>query len=634
MDYSVIKKISLVVQSITVLLFVFFSFTESLLAKEDTTPSGIPISDLEGMVDHYADDYIGKTTAGAAIIILKDNKVVLSKEYGYADIKNQKEINSRTTVFEWGSISKLFVWTSVMQLVEQGKIDLNADIRTYLPEGFMTKLKYDSPITMLNLMHHNAGFEESPFDLGYSSPDKVKSLEEGLKISEPAQVYKPGEVVAYSNYGTSLAAYIVERVTKQVFYQYVSEHIFTKLEMEDATIHPKLSDNKELLKVKAMGYALKKPSQFTESSWLYVSMYPSGAINGTVVELAKFAAALMPQDGEKSPLFKSNETLKKMLAQSYTPNEHMLGNAHGFWEYEGQKRGLAHGGNTKAFSGNFHIVPEENFAVIVLTNQAGEMDLCYGLTKELVGDGDVSISNEKVPSAKDLDGTYISARRPHHGFLTLFSYLMPLKVKAVNDHEIKLSIFNMSAKYVQTSPYIYKKMNGHIMFDSNKSLFFHVKDGKVELISTSIADYLPVSKSRTVALLTLYMIVAILCTSYLLISPFVLLIIRIKNRRNKRSISLVGKWNGLLILTGTAIVLNNLILMTRMLVNSLRAYSEIVLHIILNYGLTVLCFVFMVFMMVNWRKSMLTKIQKFFYVLSVGMIGFLIFLLINWQFYR
>ena len=80
---------------------------------------------------------------------------------------------------------------------------------------------------------------------------------------------------------------------------------------------------------------------------------------------------------------------------------------------------------------------------------------------------------------KELDGTYISARRPHHGFLTLYSYLMPLKVKAVNDHEIKLSIFNMSANYVQTSPYIYKKMNGHIMFDSNKSLFFHVKDGKV-----------------------------------------------------------------------------------------------------------------------------------------------------------
>ena len=349
MDYSVIKKIILVVQSITVLLFVLFSFPVSLLAKEDTTPSGIPISDLEGIVDHYADDYIGKTTAGAAIVILKDNKVVLSKGYGYADIKNQKEINSRTTVFEWGSISKLFVWTSVMQLVEQGKIDLNADTRTYLPEGFMTKLKYDSPITMLNLMHHNAGFEENPFDLGYSSPDKVKSLEEGLKLSEPAQVYKPGEVVAYSNYGTSLAAYIVERVTKQDFYQYVSENIFSKLEMEDATIHPKLSDNKELLKDKAMGYVLKKPSQFTESSWLYVSMYPSGAINGTVVDLAKFAAALMPQEGEKSPLFKSNETLEKMLLQSYTPNENMLGNAHGFWEYEGKKRGLTHGGNTKIF---------------------------------------------------------------------------------------------------------------------------------------------------------------------------------------------------------------------------------------------------------------------------------------------
>ena len=162
----------------------------------------------------------------------------------------------------------------------------------------MTKLKYDSPITMLNLMHHNAGFEDNPFDLGYSSPDKVKSLEEGLKLSEPVQVYKPGEVVAYSNYSTSLAAYIVESVTRQDFYQYVSENIFSKLEREDATIHPKLSDNKKLLENKAMGYKLNKPSQFTESTWLYVSMYPSGAINGTAEDLAKFASALMPQEGE------------------------------------------------------------------------------------------------------------------------------------------------------------------------------------------------------------------------------------------------------------------------------------------------------------------------------------------------
>ena len=136
---------------------------------------------------------------------------------------------------------------------------------------------------------------------------------------------------------------------------------------------------------------------------------------------------------------------------------------------------------------------------------------------------------------KRFNGTYISARRPHNGFLNLYSYLLPLKIKAVNDHEIQLSVLNMSANYVQTSPSIYKKINGHIMFDSNNSIFFHVEDGKVEQISTSIADYLPLSKSRTMPLLTMYMILAILCTGYLLISPFGLLILGIKNRRKKQS---------------------------------------------------------------------------------------------------
>ena len=212
--------------------------------------------------------------------MLKDNQVVLSKGYGYADIEKKIEVNPENTVFEWGSVSKLFVWTSVMQLVEQGKLDLKEDIRTYLPEGFLTKLKYDEPITLLNLMHHNAGFEEYVFDLGYGEPDKVKSLEEGLKMSEPRQVYKPGEVVAYSNFGTALAGFIVEQVTGQEFYQYMQENIFAKIGNKDTSIHPTWSDKPELIENKAAGYRLVGSSQFEELIWFYVSMYPAGSANG------------------------------------------------------------------------------------------------------------------------------------------------------------------------------------------------------------------------------------------------------------------------------------------------------------------------------------------------------------------
>ncbi|MGG3888257.1 serine hydrolase domain-containing protein [Metabacillus fastidiosus] len=643
------KKLAPIVLSMIVLVSTFFSWPVTSLAMEETsskatlaselgktTPSGIPISELEGFVDNYVKDYIGKTTPGAAIVVLKDNQIVLSKGYGDANIEKDIPIDPRKTVFEWGSITKLFVWTSVMQLVEQGKIDLNEDIRTYLPEGFLTKLKYDSPITMLDLMHHTAGFEDYIFDLGYSSPDKVKSLEEGLKLAEPVQVYKPGEVVAYSNFSTSLAAYIVELLTGQEFYQYASEHIFSKIDSKNASIHPKLSDNQKLLENKATGYKLNGPSQFIESNDFYVSMYPSGAINGTAEDLAKFASALMLKEEDSSPLFQKKETLDEFLTQSYSANENILGNAHGFWEYDGRKRGLTHGGNTEAFSSNLHLVPEENFAVIILTNQSGEIDICYGLTKELVGEESVSVtaSNENMPDASELEGTYTSARRAYHGFLNIYYELIPLKITAVNDREIQLGMSGLSANYIQTSPYVYKKIKGHKLFDVMGPMYFHVENGKVTQISASISDYLPVSTGKSLPFLILYLTLAVLSVGYFIVSPLILLFHGIRRRRKKHPASPLQRWNSILILTGTAIVINNFILIARMLIDNLRAYSEITAHIIINYGLTALGVVSLVFMLVKGRKTKLTKLQKFYYGLSMIMFFILVFLLIVWQFYR
>lgn len=128
--------------------------TKLVLAMQARTPSGIPYTELIEHVDEYAAKYIGTTTAGASVLMVKDGEIILNTSYGYADVENKVKITPET-VFEWGSVTKLLVWTSVMQLVEQGKLDLEEDIRAYLPDGFFTKLHYDKPITMLNLMHHN-----------------------------------------------------------------------------------------------------------------------------------------------------------------------------------------------------------------------------------------------------------------------------------------------------------------------------------------------------------------------------------------------------------------------------------------------------------------------------------------------
>ena len=110
-----------------------------------------------------------------------------------------------------------------MQLWERGQLDLEADIRDVLPAGFLTKLQYpDEKITMLNLMAHNAGFQESFYENQEARPDEVyDTLEDAVRACECYQAYHVGEFTAYSNWGAALAGYIVECIAGMPYYEYV-----------------------------------------------------------------------------------------------------------------------------------------------------------------------------------------------------------------------------------------------------------------------------------------------------------------------------------------------------------------------------------------------------------------------------
>ena len=147
------KIISAILSAVTA----FSVLCTPVSAAENTTPSGIKFADIGSEIEAFAaeneDSYASFGTA-----VFSGNEVLYSKHFGYIDRENNIDADENS-VYEWGSISKMFIWVSVMQLYEQGKLDLNADIHTYLPEGFLKKLRYDEPITMLNLMNHNAGWQ-------------------------------------------------------------------------------------------------------------------------------------------------------------------------------------------------------------------------------------------------------------------------------------------------------------------------------------------------------------------------------------------------------------------------------------------------------------------------------------------
>src|SRR5699024_12088468 len=223
-----------------------FIFTMSTFAtKTSEVPSGMHINKVEESIDKIMETYVGenKEIPCAAIVIVKDGNVLLEKGYGMSDVENQIEVDPEKTVFEAASISKVYTWSAVMQLVEQGKIDLHKDIREYLPDNYL-ELEFPDKITMLDLMNHTAGFEDTTEQLLTTNAENVIPLKDYLskEHEQPTQIFRPGTVTAYSNYGASLAGYIIERVTGESFAEYMQTHVLDKLEMEHSSFQSDYSD--------------------------------------------------------------------------------------------------------------------------------------------------------------------------------------------------------------------------------------------------------------------------------------------------------------------------------------------------------------------------------------------------------
>src|ERR1017187_3254186 len=200
--------------------------------------------------------------AGAVIIVVKDGKVLFQKGYGYADVAKKTPVTPDGTLFRPGSISKLFTWTAVMQLVEQGKLDLDRDINDYL--DVKIPATYPKPITLRNLMTHTPGFEEAVKDLIVTSGSMMIPLQSYVSTHMPQRVYAPGTTPAYSNYGATLAGYIVQRVSGMPFDDYVEKNIFVPLGMSNTTFQQPLPP--QLQPLMSSGYALAtskaKPYEF------------------------------------------------------------------------------------------------------------------------------------------------------------------------------------------------------------------------------------------------------------------------------------------------------------------------------------------------------------------------------------
>lgn len=368
-------------------------------AAAKTLPSGLNYSELPRKIEDYVNKH-SDTTCGMNVIVYDSDETIYENSFGYVD-KEAKLKSELDSVYEWGSISKLFIWVSVMQLYEQDKIDLTEDIKNYLPDDFLKNLSFEKPITMLDLMNHKAGFQDTYFIQTPNASD-IKSLEEALQTRQPKQVYEPGEHTAYSNWSAALAAYIVQRISGMDYVDYVHKNIFEPLNMKHSSISPIYADNdwvrSERLKLKCYD---TEGEIIDGVGMYYIHLYPAGSAAGTINDLKTFAQAIMPNEKNPSPLFKKQSTLEEIYkATSFYGSTKIPKNYHGFFASEYGVETIGHGGNTFGCSSMLQFDPKSGVGMVVMTNQAHETIYNYEMYELIYGkftDSKLAQIKRKVP---------------------------------------------------------------------------------------------------------------------------------------------------------------------------------------------------------------------------------------------
>lgn len=302
--------------------------------------------------------------AGAAVAVVKDGRLLAVRGAGFADLAEGLPVDAETTLFRTDSTGKLFVWTAVVQLAGQGRLDLDRDVNAYL--DFTIPASFAEPITLRHLMNHTAGFDDLA-GLAARSVDEIAPTGVWLAAHLPARVRAPGQVSAYSNYGVGLAGYVVERIAGQPFEAYAAEHIFAPLGMSRSTFVQPLPEG--LADDATRNYRFVDGA-FVEQPFRYLRIPATGEGHVTVTDMARFMLAHLA-DGD-TPMLPA-EALAGMHTRSFAHDPRVSGMANGFAETtQNGLRLLRHEGNLEGVSSTaLFLIPSERLGVYVVFNSNG-----------------------------------------------------------------------------------------------------------------------------------------------------------------------------------------------------------------------------------------------------------------------
>ena len=313
---------------------------------------------LEAKVDQLFAEWNKPDSPGAALAVTKDSKVIYTQGYGTANLEYDIPITP-TTIFDIASVSKQFAAFAIASLAHDGKLSLDDDIRTHLPDI----PDFGNTITIRHLLHHTSGLRDWVQSLviaGVAMEDVI-SFKHILKMArhQKALNFEPGEAYLYSNTGYNLLAEIVERVTGDSFREWTDAHIFKPLAMTNSHFH---DDHQMILKNRAYSYQAVENDGFKHAVNNTTAL-GSSSLYSTVEDLAKWILNFDDtRIGEQT-------VIDQMHQRGVLNNGEQISYALGLniGEYRTLKT-VDHSGSWRGFRSHLIRFPEQKFGVVILCN--------------------------------------------------------------------------------------------------------------------------------------------------------------------------------------------------------------------------------------------------------------------------
>ncbi|MGE5250582.1 MAG: serine hydrolase domain-containing protein [Bacteroidota bacterium] len=490
-------------------------------------------------LEDFMDDFFASAMqeyhiAGAAVAVVKDGRLFFAKGYGYADLADGLPVDPEKTMFRIGSNTKPFTWTAVMQLAEQGRVDLDADVNTYL--DFRVPATFSQPITLKHLMTHTSGFGERWIGSMVSDDSELISEREWLSSNMPARLFVPGTSVAYSNYNAMLAGYIVSRVSGQPYSRYIQEHILDPLGMSHSTAAWTVPPG--LLANLSGGYAYVdgtlQPFPVYKGQ---LAAFPSGAVQASVTDMARFMIAHLDGGSYSDETIHEGRilqesTVARMREVPYPIDPRLRGMTYAFADMSDNGVWvLGHQGYAPPMGSLMLLLPDQDMGIFLAVNTRDADPVTTqhtGFQRAFFDHYFPAPTYEHFDPPADFAaraGRYVgSYRRSSYPpstpdkVIDLFAPLFTYTVSAQSNGRLLVSLEGFKVRFVEVEPLYFRQVDGPFSL-----VFFEDGRGRITGFYTDLAPQYAATKRHWYEMpsfhLPLLLVSLLLLVSTLIVAP-------------------------------------------------------------------------------------------------------------------